>query len=161
MQDQAYKANKLQMYPSRTLKVAEQNYNTMHRGYRAIVWAILLQNPHMEGQRLTTHADHDAFKWVINVADSTGRLARWRLRLFEFNFDLVHKLAITNKEAYASSKLEKEEQTRHSWRTLSPSLWCRKFITPAPTTMDRTAVRTTNSVYLEFATSPLVNYKPR
>jgi RNase H-like domain found in reverse transcriptase len=51
----------------------------------AIVWAILQLRPYLEGQKFIIRTDHHSLRWVLNLADAQGRLARWRLRLlFEF-----------------------------------------------------------------------------
>jgi hypothetical protein len=34
--------------------------------------------------------DHHALRWVMNLAEAQGRLARWRLRLTEFTFKVEY-----------------------------------------------------------------------
>lgn len=45
---------------------------------------------------------HEALKWLLTTADDTGRLARWRLRILKFHFEVVHRAGITYQ---ASDKL--------------------------------------------------------
>ena len=40
------------------------------------------------------------------MADATGKLARWRLRLAELEFDVVHHAGFINKAADALCRLE-------------------------------------------------------
>lgn len=40
--------------------------------------------------RLTIRTDQDALRWILNMAYATGKLARWKLRLYLFEFDVVH-----------------------------------------------------------------------
>lgn len=55
-----------------------------------MIWAVLLLPLYLEGFRLTVRTYHDELEWIINLTDSTGKLARWRLRLPEFEFYTVH-----------------------------------------------------------------------
>ncbi len=41
--------------------------------------------------RLTVRADHHALKWALFLAKAEGRLAKWRLRLAEFDFEVVYR----------------------------------------------------------------------
>lgn len=64
---------------SRTLNKAERNYNTTQRECLAIVWAMLLLRPYLEGVHFTLRTDHDALTWLMGLTIATGKLARWRL----------------------------------------------------------------------------------
>lgn len=39
-------------------------------------------------------ADHDELCWIFNLADAWGKLARWRLRLFKSEWNVVHRARI-------------------------------------------------------------------
>lgn len=47
-----------------------------------------------------------AIKRLLSMTDATGELARWRLRLFEFEFDAVHRTGVKYKAADALSLFE-------------------------------------------------------
>lgn len=49
--------------------------------------------------------DHDALKWILQSADSTGRLAHWRLRLSEFEVEVEHRTNIVHQAAKTISQL--------------------------------------------------------
>lgn len=70
----------------------EQQFATTHREDLAIVWSVLLPRPYLGEQRFTVRTDHDALKWIQDLADVTWRLTRWSLRLMKFDFDVIHKL---------------------------------------------------------------------
>lgn len=66
-------------------------YDTTKRKYLAIVWLIFFLQPYQKGTRLIIRIDHDTLKRILNLTYSTGRVACWRLRLSEFEFNVVHR----------------------------------------------------------------------
>lgn len=52
-----------------------------------------------EGISLTIRTQQDFAKWILNLLDATGLLARCRLCSFEFNFDIDNRAGIKNKDA--------------------------------------------------------------
>lgn len=92
-------------YWSRTLTAAERNYTTSERECLAIVWAILMLRPYLEGTKFTVRTDHDSLRWLLNISDVSGRLARWRLRLAEFDYTVVHRPGVKHQAPDALSRL--------------------------------------------------------
>ena len=92
-------------YWSRSLSSAERNYDTTERECLAVVWSVLLLRPYLVGTRFTVRTDHSPLKWLLNLKDSTGRLARWRLRLSPFDYDVVHKAGLKHQAPDALSRL--------------------------------------------------------
>jgi hypothetical protein len=90
---------------SRTLNSAEKNYSTTENECLAIVWAITHLRPYLEGTEFTGRTDHHALRWVMNLSDAQGRLARWRLRLAEFTFKVEYHPGIAHHAADAMSRL--------------------------------------------------------
>lgn len=66
---------------------------------------MLILLPNLERNRFTVRWDSDFQKWIPNLADATGRLAPWRRRLSEFEFDLVHRAGNNYKAADALSQM--------------------------------------------------------
>lgn len=83
-----------------------QNFDTMDYKSLAIVSDVLILSPHFEGQRLLICTDHDARRWIRNLADLIWWMVRWKVRISEFGFEVVHKAGIKNKVADELSQLE-------------------------------------------------------
>jgi proteasome lid subunit RPN8/RPN11 len=77
-------------YLSRGLTKAERNSSTTEKEHLAIVWAILTLRPYLEGRRFVVRKDHHSLRGVLNFADAQGRLARWRYRLQEFDYEMQY-----------------------------------------------------------------------
>lgn len=63
---------------SRTLSTADQNSDTTNLECLAIVWVILVLISYLQGQSLRICTNYDARKWILNLVNTTERLARWR-----------------------------------------------------------------------------------
>jgi len=51
-----------------------------------VVWLSLVLRPYVDGTSFTVRTDHAALKWMLHMDGAHGRLARWRLRLAEFDY---------------------------------------------------------------------------
>ena len=71
-------------YCSRWLNPAEENYSTSERECLAVVSALTTLRPYLQGEYFFVHYEHASLRWLINIAEHSGRLIRWRLRLSEF-----------------------------------------------------------------------------
>ena len=90
---------------SRSLNPAEKNYSVSEKECLAIVWAVQLLRPYLEGTHYDLYTDHQALRWILPGSDHSGRLARWRLRLLEFDFTVTYRKGAKNTIADAISRL--------------------------------------------------------
>ena len=75
-------------YNGRGLNQAEKNYSTAEREALAFVEGIKKFQPYLFGRKFTVITDHSLLRWLMNVKDATGRLARCSLLLqrpYEFS----------------------------------------------------------------------------
>lgn len=90
---------------SRTLKSAEENYTTTEKELLAIVWAVKRLRHYLLGRRFEVQTDHKALVWLYGVTDPASRLLRWRLKLEEYDMEIMYKKGCENKAADALSRV--------------------------------------------------------
>lgn len=92
-------------YLCKTLTDQARNFDTTNLKSVAVVWAVLLLRPYSAGYGLILEADHHALRCTVNFADAMRKLARCRLRLLEYDFEVVHEARVTYQAADALSKI--------------------------------------------------------
>jgi len=77
-------------YMSRRQETNAVPYGVTEMECLADVWASPKFRPYLEGDRFLVRTDHDCLRWILNIeASGNPRLARWRLRLNEVEFDVA------------------------------------------------------------------------
>jgi hypothetical protein len=74
--------------------------------------------PYIYGTKFKVITDHKPLIWLLNVTDPGSRLIRWRLKLEEYDYEIIHRARRANANADAISryvtqdanKVEKEEE---------------------------------------------------
>jgi len=77
-------------YNGRGLNSAEQKYSTTEKECLALIEGIKKLQPYLHNRTFTVYTDHSSLRWLMNVKDATGRLARWSLLLQHYDFDTVY-----------------------------------------------------------------------
>jgi hypothetical protein len=96
-------------YGSRTLVSAEKNYSVTERELLAIVWGCKQFRQYLYGRKFTIVTDQKPLTWVFNVKDPSSRLLRWRIKLEEYNYDVVYKPGVKNTNADVLSRINMPE----------------------------------------------------
>ena len=91
-------------YASRTLNKAEGNYSTIEKELLAILFGVKTFRPYLFGRKFQIVTDHRPLVWLFNVKDPGSRLIRWRLKLEEYDYEIVYKQGKINLNADALSR---------------------------------------------------------
>lgn len=91
-------------YMSSKLTAAQRKYSTTERECLAVLEAIKKFRSYIEGSKFRVITDHASLLWLRNLRDPTSRLARWALKLQEFDFALMHRKGKLNVIADALSR---------------------------------------------------------
>ena len=92
-------------YFSRSLTDAERNYSASERECLAVVWGVLMLRPYLLGTQFTVRTDYHALRWLLNLTDVSGRLARWRLHLAKNDFEVEYRPGMKHQLADGMSRL--------------------------------------------------------
>ena len=91
-------------YASRILNSVELNSPTIQKELLAMVYCVQHFRPYLYSRPFTFVTDYKPLTWLHSVKDPTSRLMRWRLRLAEYEYDILYKAGKTNVNADALSR---------------------------------------------------------
>lgn len=78
-------------YCSRSLSKCEKNYTIMEKECLALLFAIEQFRGYIEGVHFKAITDNYSLLWLKKLVNPTGRLARWALKLDQYDFTLEHR----------------------------------------------------------------------
>ncbi|CAK1583893.1 unnamed protein product [Parnassius mnemosyne] len=93
-------------YASRTLSDTESRYSTIERELLAVIWAVKLFRPYLYGRKFVIYTDHRPLVWLYSLKEPNSKLTRWRLRLQEYDFEIIYKNGKQNTNADALSRIK-------------------------------------------------------
>lgn len=83
-------------FDSRTLTDTEVNYSTVEKEMLAIIWAIKYFRPYLFGQQFKIVTDHKPLLWLMSFKEPNSKLVRWKLRLLEYDYEVIYKKGSQN-----------------------------------------------------------------
>lgn len=82
-----------------------------------MIWAVQILRLYLERSHFDLYTDHQGLRWVMNMTDASGRLARWRLRLLGYEFTLHYRKGLKNQIYHAVPRLPTFSET-----TIAPDI---------------------------------------
>lgn len=92
-------------YASRTLSKAEKNYSTIERELLAIVYGVQHFRPYLYGKKFKILTDHKPLIYLFSMSNPSSRLMRFRLKLEEYEYEVIYKTGKSNTNADALSRI--------------------------------------------------------
>ena len=92
-------------YSSKHLNEQQKKYSVTELECYAILHAITVFRPYLYAREFLVKSDHRPLEWLMAKAQPAGRLARWALRMQEFQFKIVYQPGKTNQRADCLSRI--------------------------------------------------------
>lgn len=91
-------------YTSKTLTEAEKKYTASELELYAVLTSVEKFRPFIDGVHFTVITDHSSLQWLNNLKNPTGRLARWAMKLSQYDMEIIHRKGSLNVVADALSR---------------------------------------------------------
>ena len=92
------------LYFSRLTADAEKQWDTRELELLAAIATMEQFQYYLDGQRFTLETDHNNLRWIMNIKNPQGRLARWITRLTAFGVEFVYRKGECNEVADCVSR---------------------------------------------------------
>lgn len=83
-------------FASRSLTDIERKYTVTEKECLAVLFGVEKFRPFVDGIHFTVMTDHSSLLWLSNLKNPTGRLARWAMRLSQYDMEIVHRKGALN-----------------------------------------------------------------
>ena len=94
-------------YSSKHLNDREAKWSTTEKEAYAIVHAINVFKPYLYGRKFTVITDHRPLEWLMSKTEPAGRLARWALKIQEYDIEIGYRSGKQNQNADCLSRTPK------------------------------------------------------
>ena len=92
-------------YTSKHLDDRQSKWSTTEKEAYAIVHALDVFKPYLYGTKFTVYTDHKPLEWLMSKSEPAGRLARWALKIQEFNIEIGYRAGKQNQNADSLSRI--------------------------------------------------------
>ena len=103
-------------YASRTLSKTEERYSATEKEFLAIVWAVNHFRPYLYGRKFKMFTDHQPL--TFSFTNANHRIIRGKLKLEEFDYELIYKPGKQNVVADALSRVRELDANANSQSSL-------------------------------------------
>jgi hypothetical protein len=122
------KSDQLVINVSKLFNDVEQNYSTTKKKTLVMVFTLHKFRHYLLENKFVFYVSQKVLVYLIKKPQNLGKIARWLLLFFEYDFIVIYKPGKIRVNAYALSKLlDTIELTRFPKQTISASLF---FIEP-------------------------------
>ena len=91
-------------YGGRKLSPQERNYSATEREALSVLEGIKHFRTYLYGRKFFIVTDHHSLRWLMNIKEPTGRLARWSLAIQQYDFEILHRARRLHDNADALSR---------------------------------------------------------
>lgn len=134
------------IYESRLLKGAEVHYGISELECLAIVWAVRKFRPYLYGTKFTIVTDHSSLKWLMNMREATGKLARWSIYLQNYDFEIIHRQGSkhTNVDLLSRPSINHVSGTYEPYADVEMLAYLKGSLETSPAALDKVKRRAAN-----------------
>lgn len=95
-------------YASKAFSASERNWTTTEKEAFAVVWGLQYFHPYVYGRQVKVFTDHKALQWLKEMKHPNGKLARWIMKLQEYEYTVQRKPSSLMQHADALSRATNE-----------------------------------------------------
>ena len=103
--DNVNKSEVVIAYCSKHLSDRQSQWSTTEKEAYAIIHAVDVFRPYLYGRTFTVYTDHRPLEWLMSKKEPSGRLARWALKLQEYDIIIAYRPGKNNQNADCLSRL--------------------------------------------------------
>lgn len=92
-------------FASRQISNNEKHYSVSEKECLALMWALEYFKQFIWGRKVQVITDHKALCWLKSSKDTNVRLARWSLKIQDYDIEIKHKSGSQNKVADCLSRI--------------------------------------------------------